>query len=283
MFTKNTLFLAFFIFLPAGVLFTQNPTAPVRQRQRPPAQAQRSPAQTQQVPARVQRPPAQVQRSPAQTQRTPSQVQRSPAQIQRTSAQANRPKKRSKIEHRWGINTAFLVQNAPFREFSIFTNGSWYVQGYRAWMAANAGLGLSFGFSYDVTFLGGGLFRTQLQLETTGWILGVLDIGGGVRVPIKNGISASIEGYFSTGLSGGSLARLADHQDRQSFSVVFFGFKARGSVEFPIKKNWYSSIYVSYAAYPWHAANKKSLYINGIRVGAIIDSLQIGVEFGQRF
>lgn len=251
------------VFLSTGVLFAQTPQQTRRVNR--PAQIQGTPAQ----------------RSPVQTQRPPAQAQRSPAQ--RPSPRPNRQPSRSKIEHRWGINTAFLVQNSPFREFSIFTNGSWYVQGYRAWMAGNAGLGLSFGLSYDVTFPGGGLFRTQLQLETTGWISGVLDIGGGVRVPIKNGISVSVEGYFSTALSGGSLARLADHRDRQSFSVAFFGFKARGAVEFPIKKNWYSAIYVSYAAYPWHAANKKSLYINGIGVGAIVDSLQIGVEFGQRF
>lgn len=122
-------------------------------------------------------------------------------------------KKPQILKQGWGVNMALLVQNASFREFSHYdaVKNTWYAQGYNAWMAGIFGMGFSVGAAYDILFKDRGLFRVHFQLESTGWIGLVLDIGGGVRIPInKHKLSFSGEFYFSTVQSGGYLANVSD-------------------------------------------------------------------------
>ena len=195
-----------------------------------------------------------------------------------------------KFTQRWGTSTAWLIQNAPFREFSTFQlDRIWYAQGIDAWDMGNSAAGFAFGFSYDLTFKNGIMFRTQGFLESTGWISGVIDIGTGIRVPmpIKNSYF-SIEAYFSINQTGGTLHRVgapeASLPDTVEFYMGLFGFKSRIAFEFPVGKKFFLTPYVSYAVYPWYKSSTKAeFYLNGFNKGSLIDAIQIGLEFGSKF
>lgn len=190
---------------------------------------------------------------------------------------------------RWGVFTGILVQNAPFRELATFQlNSIWYAQQYKVWNVGKAAMGTFVGFSYDKTFNNRLMFRLQGQLETTGWIAGIIDIGIGVRLPIARNIFFSIETYFSILQTGGKLTRIGSsdkrHPDSLSVYMGMFGFKGRMAVEFPISQKFFLTPYISYSAYPWIVHNLNgSLFVNGLETGTIIDSLQIGLEFGSKF
>lgn len=195
-----------------------------------------------------------------------------------------------KATQRWGISSAWLVQNAPFREFASFQlNRIWYAQGIDTWDIGEASSGIAVGFSYDVTAKNGLMFRIQGIVESTGWISGVFDIGTGVRVPmsLKNSFF-SIEAYFSINQTGGTLHRIGSGEktipDSIDFYMGLFGFKTRLAFEFPIGQKFFITPYVSYAVYPWlKSSTKADLILNGFSKGSLIDSLQIGFEFGSKF
>ena len=203
-----------------------------------------------------------------------------------------KPKRRRppKITHRWGVSTAWLIQNAPFREFSTFQlDRIWYAQGIDTWDLGNSANGVAVGFSYDLTSRKGMMFRVQGFVETTGWISGVLDIGTGIRIPMPLKKSYfSIEAYFSINQTGGTLHRIgapeASLPDSIDFYMGLFGFKSRIAFEFPVGKKFFLTPYLSYAVYPWYATSTKAkFYLNGFEKGSLIDSIQIGLEFGSKF
>lgn len=194
-----------------------------------------------------------------------------------------------KTVQRWGISSAWLIQNAPFREFSTFQlNRIWYAQGINTWDIGNSSVGIALGFSYDLTAKNGLMFRIQGFIESTGWISGVLDIGTGIRIPISKTSFFSIEAYFSINQTGGTLHRVGKPEDllppTLNFYMGLFGFKSRVALEFTINKNHFITPYVSYAVYPWHTTSLVAPFsLNGFDKGSLIDSLQIGLEFGSRF
>ena len=201
------------------------------------------------------------------------------------------PRQRApKYTQRWGVSTAWLIQNAPFREFSTFQlDRIWYAQGINTWDMGDAATGLAFGFSYDLTARNGLMFRVQGFLETTGWLTGVLDIGTGIRIPmpLRNSFF-SIEVYFSINQTGGTLHRIgapeASLPDSIDFYMGLFGFKSRIAFEFPVGKKFFLTPYLSYAVYPWYATSTKAeFYLNGFNKGSLIDAIQIGIEFGSKF
>ncbi len=199
--------------------------------------------------------------------------------------------KAPKFTQRWGVSTAWLIQNAPFKEFSSYQlDRVWYAQGIDTWDMGDAATGAAVGFSYDLTARNGLMFRVQGFVETTGWISGVLDIGTGIRIPMPLKQSYfSIEAYFSINQTGGTLHRIGAPEvtlpDSVDFYMGLFGFKSRMAFEFPIAKGkFYITPYLSYAVYPWYAASTKAeFYLNGFNKGSLIDAIQIGIEFGSKF
>lgn len=206
-----------------------------------------------------------------------------------STAYSQKRRTNNKFVQRWGVSTAWLTQNAPFREFSSFQfDRIWYAQGIDTWDLGNAAMGLSVGFAYDITFRNRMMFRIQGYIETTGWISGVFDIGTGIRIPVSRTSFFSIEAYFSINQTGGTLHMVGAPEnalpDTLDFYMGLFGFKFRMAFEFTISKNYFLTPYISYAGYPWYATNLDALfYLNGFSKGSLIDSMQVGFEFGSRF
>jgi len=198
--------------------------------------------------------------------------------------------KNKKYQQRWGISTAYLIQNSPFQEISTFqANSFWYAQGHKAWKAGDTGMGFALGFSYDIMNRSGFMFRIQGFLETTGWIAGIIDIGTGIRTTIARKYPFSIEVYLSIAQTGSKLSLIGlpnkTLPENINTYIGLFGFKTRVALEIPIsKKGAFITPYVSYAVYPWKLSNLKAdILINGIDKGGIFDSLQIGFELGSKF
>ncbi|MGL4367660.1 MAG: hypothetical protein ACRCTQ_05225 [Brevinemataceae bacterium] len=196
---------------------------------------------------------------------------------------------KSSVIQRWGVSTSWLIQNSAFREFSSYQmNNVWYAQGINAWEIGNAYTGLAFGFSYDITFKRVFMFRIQGLLESAGWISGVIDIGTGIRIPVsRKGIYFSLEVYLSINQTGGKISRIAppslSQPDTLNFYMGLFGFKSRVAVEFAVSKKFFITPFLSYASYPWKASSLRSdVLVNGSK-STIIDSMQIGIEFGSKF
>ena len=200
-------------------------------------------------------------------------------------------KKAPKFTQRWGVSTAWLIQNAPFREFTSYQLDQLiYAQGINAWDMGNSATGFAFGFSYDLTSRKGMMFRMQGFIESTGWLTGVFDIGTGIRIPMPLKKSYfSIEAYFSINQTGGTLTRLGTSlsptKDEIPFYMGLFGFKSRMAFEFPIAKGkYFITPYLSYAVYPWYKTTTKAeFFLNGFEKGSLIDAIQIGIEFGSKF
>ncbi|MGL4676815.1 MAG: hypothetical protein ACRCWI_04010 [Brevinema sp.] len=211
----------------------------------------------------------------------------SPTYTQQTSGQhKNISKSKSSVQQRVSVLTALLVQNNPIAELATFQeNRTLYARQPNFWGVGSTGLGFSLGFAYDVQNSQGVLFRMQTFLESTGWVMGTLDLGTGIRIPIgQKGINFSTEFYFSMALSGGKLdvvgIDITDQPSSLSSVVGFFGFKGRLALEIPIAKNSAITPYISYVAYPWHSASTSSDYsVNGNFNGVTLDGLQIGLEF----
>ncbi|SFB74727.1 hypothetical protein SAMN02745150_00572 [Brevinema andersonii] len=212
-----------------------------------------------------------------------------PIYTQQTPA-TPRPQAQRRVQHRLSILTAMLVQNAPIAELATFqVNRTWYARQFDVWKTGSAGMGLSIGLGYDLQGRRGAMFRMQAMLESTGWVMGVFDIGTGIRTPIgKKGVRFSTEVYFSMAVTGGNLGIVGTAPISQlsslSTSVGLFGFKGRLALEVPINKKLFLTSYISYASYPWrHASTRAEYLINGSASGVSIDGLQIGFEFGSKF
>lgn len=194
------------------------------------------------------------------------------------------------IQHRVSLLTAMLVQNSPITELATFqVNRTWYARQFDVWKTGSAGMGVSVGVAYDLQGRRGPMFRIQAMLESTGWVMGVFDVGTGIRIPVgKKGIRFSTEVYFSMAVTGGKLGVVGTAPVSQlsslSTSVGLFGFKGRVALEAPISKKLFLTSYISYASYPWKYASTRAEYlINGNSSGVSIDGLQIGFEFGSKF
>lgn len=201
---------------------------------------------------------------------------------------------RKSFLQRWSVNSSLLVQNSPTREIvTVLYDGSIYAKQFKLADVGNASLGAYIGGAYDLTFKNGVMFRIQTGLETTGNFLWTTDIGTGIRVPSNLGKKHyfSVGIYFSVGQSFGNLKKvgtlISGDSEYLSFYLAVFGVKTRMSYEIPLSKNYFISPFISYSAYPWKASSvdneKKEVFLNGIREGAILDGLYIGLEFGQKF
>lgn len=204
--------------------------------------------------------------------------------------QAQRRVAEPAIQHRVSLLTAMLVQNAPIAELATFqVNRTWYARQFDVWKAGSAGMGVSVGLAYDLQGRRGAMFRMQAMLESTGWVMGVFDIGTGIRIPVgKKGVRFSTEVYFSMAVTGGKLGVVGTAPAGQlsllPTSVGLFGFKGRLALEAPIGKKLFLTSYISYASYPWrHSSTRAEYLINGNSSGVSIDGLQIGFEFGSKF
>lgn len=188
-------------------------------------------------------------------------------------------------QHRWSTYTSLLVQNGPFRDFAQSTPEGIYASIFDVWSVGQAAMGVTFGGAYDYTFKNRLKFRMQAQIESAGWISGTIDLGIGARLPISKKAFISFETYFSVSQTGGELKLLNSvtlaEGSKHSY-VGLFGFKGRVAIEIPIKQ-YFIAPFVSYAVYPWFASNIENLHINGFQNGALIDSLQLGIEFGAKF
>lgn len=193
---------------------------------------------------------------------------------------------KKKYKHRLSFSTSYLVQNNPLQEFSLlYTDYMFYSSQYNVWRGGNVGMGFGLDFTYDLTLPNNFLTRFQTGFETSGQFLWTIDIGIGARIPVyKRLYFLTFEFYFTTAQTAASLKRVGVATNEPTSIDVytgFFGFKGRFAFEFPLSKSWYGSIFISYSAYPWSASNTAyPLFINGIKHGAVLDSLKMGIEIG---
>ncbi|MGL4394608.1 MAG: hypothetical protein ACRCS8_05230 [Brevinema sp.] len=192
-----------------------------------------------------------------------------------------------KNPHRISLLTSFLVQNSPFVEFATYHDNLWYATHYNVWKAGNAGLGFGIGFAYDYSVNKFFMLRLQAQIESTGWVMGTTDFGFGIRAPINKKVNVSLEGYLSISQTGGTLSQIGyidqDFPLEEKLYFLLFGFKTRLAFEFAVGKNHFISPYISYASYPWRVGTLKDIYLNGSKEWSMVDSLNIGLEFGLKF
>lgn len=194
----------------------------------------------------------------------------------------NAPMKRQ----RWSMLISVLLQDAPMSQF--LTNTEYMSLWHKPWHVNHqSSMGFSVGFGYDLLFATYYVFRVQGELETTGWISGVIDIGFGIRLPSLKTKYFNIQLYCSIMQTGDTLYYRGNEPNvPQSIYLymAFFGIKVKISYDFPLAKQYFISPYLSYAAYPGLVYNqKKSHSLNRSHIGNILDSLQIGFEFGRIF
>ncbi|MGL5255239.1 MAG: hypothetical protein ACRC9L_09640 [Brevinema sp.] len=203
------------------------------------------------------------------------------------NARRKAPAQSKFLKHRWSISLAFVEQNGPFREFSLLQDNVWYAVQFPLWGVNNISFGFSVGGAYDYTFNNRMMIRFQYGIESAGWITGFIDMGLGVRLPLSKSVNLTVEGYFSVIQTGGVLGRIGDFvpdtQDEFSLYLAVFGLKSRFSLEFALNKNYFIAPYISYVTYPWAVGTIENVNINGFRQGFLLDSLNIGIEFGKRF
>lgn len=189
-----------------------------------------------------------------------------------------------------------LTRNSYISQISIFDpNGNWYGVNIENWKINNSALGFGFDLAYEPIFDNNFFLRIATGIETTGDFKWAIDLGGGLRLDIKDGAVLSIGLYLATLQTGGKLRIIPSSLDlvgekppeELSYYMGFFGFKGRLAVEIPFKEKYTWGLFLSYAAYPHVAHNMDShsdsdMYINNLVQGLRLDSFQGGIEFSIR-
>ncbi|MGL4986806.1 MAG: hypothetical protein ACRC5H_06690 [Treponemataceae bacterium] len=190
--------------------------------------------------------------------------------------------------HRWSVHSGFLLQNFPIQELASYENKLWHAKQLKNWTSNDLGFGLALGGSYQYIFRNNLLFRLQAQLDVTGWVMGIIDIGFGYKLPITNKIFFTMDGSVSILQTGATLEYVGIIEDTISPTIdlylAAFGIKSRVAFEFAVSKKAFLATFFSYTAYPLITSSiSKSLYVNGFNRNINLDSLQIGIEFVRRF
>ena len=201
------------------------------------------------------------------------------------------------LTHKFFGSAALLMRNSYISQIStLSTNGNWYAVNIENWQAPNVPIGIAAALGYEATFKNNFFLRISTGIESTGNFMWPIDIGGGIKLHIKDGVKLSIGIYFATIQTGGKLGIVPNilgvvgknPPEEISYYMGMFGFKGRVALEMPISKKITLSPFLSYAAYPHTAHNIISdldtdIYINNLAQGLRLDGFQIGLELGILF
>ncbi len=196
--------------------------------------------------------------------------------------------------HKFFGSAALLMRNSYISQISaLSTNGNWYAVNIKNWQAPNVPIGVGIALGYEATFKNNLFFRISTGIESTGDFMWPIDIGGGIKFNIKNGVKLSMGIYFATVQTGGKLGIVPNilgvigknPPEEISYYMGMFGAKTRIALEIPISKKMVLSSFISYAAYPLAANNivndlDTDIYINNFAQSLSLDGFQIGLEFG---
>lgn len=197
------------------------------------------------------------------------------------------------ITHTFSASLGLLNRNSYISQLStLHTNGNWYAVNRENWEVDVGALGFAVDVAYEPTFDNNFFLRFATGIETTGDFKWAIDIGGGLKLDIKDGATLSIGLYFATVQTGGkfgivpsSLGVVGDNPpDELSYYMGLFGFKGRIALDIPLTEKYTLGPFLSYAAYPHSAHDIVSeldtdLYINNLSQGLRLDGFQIGVQF----
>lgn len=200
------------------------------------------------------------------------------------------------ITHKFSVSLGVLTRNSYISQISTLnTNGNWYAVNIENWKINDSALGFAIDFAYEPRFDNNLFLRAATGIETTGDFKWAIDIGGGLRLDIKDGAILSIGIYFATVQTGGklgivpsSLGVIGKNPSQEiSYYMGMFGFKGRIAIEMPIKEKYTFGPFISYAAYPLSAHDIISdldtdMYINNLAQGLRLDGFHIGLEFSIR-
>ncbi len=197
------------------------------------------------------------------------------------------------VTHKIFGSASVLIRNSYISQISTLnTNDNWYAVNIDNWELRNTPLGIGIALGYEATFKNNFFLRVSTGIESTGDFMWPIDIGGGIKLNIKNGVKLSIGVYFATVQTGGKLGIVPNilgtvgknPPEEISYYMGMFGFKGRVAIEIPLNRKMTISPFLSYAAYPHTAHNIISdldtdIYINNLAQGLRLDGIQIGAEF----
>ena len=195
--------------------------------------------------------------------------------------------------HKFFGSAGLLIRNSYISQISTLnTNDNWYAVNIDNWQVNDVPLGIGIALGYEATFKNNFFLRVSTGIESTGDFVWPIDIGGGVKVHIKNGVKLSVGVFFATVQTAGKLSIVPstlgvvgkNPPEEISYYMGMFGFKGRIAIEIPLNRKTTIAPFISYAAYPHTAHNIISdldtdIYINNLAQGLRLDGLQIGVEF----